>query len=302
MDIRNRVTETSIEPCRVGLPIGLPKTGTTSLQLNCFSRHPEIAYFGQTNFSKDLSTASLLKGLLGVTTGRHVEVEVNKTIQDALADKKAVMISDEALTMGQFMVRAKYWPISTKHYETAVRAKKLLGDAHVFIVLRNQFDWLVSWHRQGLANGKYHVVEFERWLNEELGERREYLFSLLNYKKLCEEYQRAFGEDRVHVDLYERYSISSFGDLAQEICKVLGVDGDFAKVSMGHSAKNVTSTSFIKKDVTGNSKEVLFKQTNNSSRESILDKFQCSNRALFLILDKSKPKEWLDEKVSSNYF
>jgi hypothetical protein len=59
----------------------------------------------------------------------------------------------EALTLGEFMLRATRWAVRSDHIATARRARAVLGDAQVLIVLRNQADWLESWHLQGLKSG-----------------------------------------------------------------------------------------------------------------------------------------------------
>ena len=44
----------------------------------------------------------------------------------------------EALTLGEFMLRATRWPVRSDHIATARRARAVLGDAQVLIVLRTK--------------------------------------------------------------------------------------------------------------------------------------------------------------------
>lgn len=224
---------------KLGLHIGLPKTGTSSLQQLCFAHHPEMCYFGQSNLKSSNEARTILRALLVCEADRPPERLVCSTLHDALTSRPAVMISDEALSFGAMMMRARIWNLMPDQAAVAERAHKLLSEAHVFIVIRNQADLLESWHRQGLKNGNRFERSFDRWLKHEIGPRAERMFSLLNYDNLCAIYQDLFGPDRVHVRVYEKYR-SGFDVLAGEFANVMGVDEPEARRLMQGSAKNVT--------------------------------------------------------------
>lgn len=224
----------------LGLHIGLPKTGTTSLQELVFARHPQLAYYGQTNLWDNPDAKSLLRALL---LDDEPADAARAALQRGFAERDAVMISDEALSMGEFMLRATRWPVHSDHARTAGRARALLGDAHVFLVLRNQADWLESWHRQGLKTGKYAETGFARWLERDLGSAAERLYELLRYDRLYEAWAGAFGPDRVHVSLYEEQG-PRFPDLAAMTVESLGADGQRARTLAAAEPRNVTGTEF----------------------------------------------------------
>jgi len=271
-------SEVSLSNSKIGLHIGLPKTGTTSLQMNCFNMHSELAYFGQTNFRENEKASAILKSLLGVTK-EHETGAVNAIIKEELNRNRALMISDEAMTMGEFMVRAKHWPIQTNHQDNAIRAKTILGDAHVFIVFRNQVDWLVSWHQQGLFSKKYTNRNFDEWFNVEFDQSREALLTLLDYEKLYTAYRDVFGVERVSAYFFEQYQRQGFGQLAADMVAKLGVDPLFAKVTMGHSAKNRIKDRLIDES------NVVINQSTALLKESVIKRFNKSNIALFSSLN-----------------
>jgi hypothetical protein len=251
---------------KLGLHIGLPKTGTSSLQQLCFAHHPEIRYFGQSNLKYCDSAQIVLKALLLCETDRPPDHLVNTTLRDAMTTHPALMISDEALSFGGMMLRAKKWNLMADQYAVAERAHNLLGEAHVFIVVRNQVDWLESWHRQGLKNGNRIERRFDRWLLHEVGPRSERLFSMLNYDNLCTIYQNLFGADKVHVRLYEKYQ-SSFEDLAGEFANILGVDENLASRLMKGPPKNVSGTYYRSQPT------FLLRMRRNSGVRTLLEKF-----------------------------
>jgi hypothetical protein len=129
---------------KVGVQIGLPKTETTTLQKLFFARHPEVRYFGQTNFREDPDAETVLRALTLEQDANEAAGEARDIIANSLQARHSLVISDEAISLGEFMLRAKHWPIRSGHRATAERAHRILGDAHVLIVIRNQVDWLQS--------------------------------------------------------------------------------------------------------------------------------------------------------------
>jgi hypothetical protein len=225
------------------LHIGLPKTGTTSLQELLFGAHPEIRYFGQTNVWSDRDANIVLRALLlGDADDTAAAREVLASVMET---GSAIVISDEALTLGEFMLRATRWPVKSDHIATAHRAHKLLGDAEVLIVLRNQADWLESWHLQGLKSGKYTETGYRDWLRRDLGASAERLLGLLDYDRIYQAYCNAFGTRHVHVRFYEQYR-EHFEDLAAECADLICIDPDHARrlLTLGE-ARNVTGTRFV---------------------------------------------------------
>jgi len=228
---------------RVLLHIGLPKTGTTSLQTLLFDRHPEIHYFGQSNVWTNPHAKAVLRGLL-LDEGNNVKA-ARAHISKALAHKPSVVVSDEAFTFGEFMLRAKTWPIDSTPENVSARTKRILGNARILIVLRNQPDWLISWHRQGLKTGKYTETKFERWLKHDLGSaRRDRLFELLDYNRLVSAYVDQFGASYVDVRFYEDFR-GDFPRLASEITNTLDLDATEAHHLLANlPAANVTPSAF----------------------------------------------------------
>lgn len=237
--------ESSIAAPRIAVHIGLPKTGTSSLQRLVFAHHPEIAYFGQSNIWTSDDAKMILKALLidddRTRNGRIHDVRI--VIDDALRQHRRVVISDEALSCGEFMLRATNWDIRTDHSAVARKIRDILGVVDIIVVLRNQTDWLISWYKQGLKTGKYVSTSFADWFDRELGERRDRLCGLLHYDRLYGAYVDVFGAARVHVFIYEQYS-DDFASLAGEIARRIGVDDAAAASLARDTAINVTGAQY----------------------------------------------------------
>ena len=243
IDRQDNINNQTSKQVRVGVHIGMPKTGTTSLQELYFNRHPDLAYLGQTNIWDKPDAKNMLKGLILGDNSDVSKEEIHKIRDDALARKSALVISDEALTMGEFMLRSGRWPIVSNHYTAAKQIKQLLGDVHILIVIRNQADWLYSWHRQGLKTAKYSETEYNCWLKYDLGESAERLFNLLNYDELYDAYVSVFGKELVHLKIYEQY-MDNLEQIAIEFISCLGLNPADYPGLMGNEKRNITSDKF----------------------------------------------------------
>jgi len=225
--------------------IGLPKTGTTTLQTLLFDRLPGISHFGQPSVMKCLATHIVLRALL-VDEPNDVK-RAREYISQAVDQGMPVVISEEALTFGEFMPRARTWPIESTPEVLAAHTRRILVKARILIVLRNQSDWLVSWHRQGCKTGMYTEVKFERWLERDLGSaRRDRLFELLDYNRLVAAYTDQFGANQVDVRFYEDFR-DDFPRLASVIARTLGLDETEANKLLADSPPaNVTPPHFCR--------------------------------------------------------
>lgn len=288
--------------------IGLPKTGSTTLQEGLFERHSQIRYLGQTNLWESSDAKAVLKSL---NTGeRHVDL--NPVLQSIKEETRAVVISDEALSFGEFMLRAEKWSIESDHIEMAKRIHQMLGDVEIMVVLRRQDAWLESWHKQGLKTGKYIDHDFNNWLTNELSEyERKKLFSLLDYDALVSAYFNQFGKEHVHVFFFEDYR-NHFEVLARDIAVSLEVDAIEAEQLLSGYFSNVSGETYhggpkvlkklsrttvgrmvrqcmpwlVKKVQTLMSSEHQYKSLSKETKLVALSDFQDSNKRLMKCLDR----------------
>ena len=87
-----------------------------------------------------------------------------------------------------------------------------------------------------MKTAKYTETDFERWIKNDIGSAADHFFNLLNYEELYNSYVNVFGEDRVHVRLYEHYK-NNLEDLAIEFINILGVDANLTKGTMLNQKK-----------------------------------------------------------------
>lgn len=296
---------------RITVHIGLPKTGSTTLQETLFSYHPDIKYIGQTNIWKSEESKLVLKALL-LDKHKNKAVEILKSYNKS---NQKIVISDEAISLGEFMQRGSLWGIKTDHMINAERINKIIDNARILIVLRKQDDWFESWFKQGLKTGKYLSNTFQNWFNNELsGDERQHLMSLLNYHQLVDAYTYYFGEEYVHIYFYEDYK-DKFHLLARDIASNMGIDTEKAELLTRKQLRNVTkkqyqgSAIFLKKIASTHSgrkivpllperiikenirrifkRQYNYPEMNRNEKIDIMSNFNVSNKKLFKRIGRS---------------
>jgi len=138
-----------IDPQRMVLHVGVPKTGTTTLQLRLFAEHPEITYLGKPydRPGVDEATNTAISQLVdAVWTRTSFEYDPDaarsllaRGMQGRVDDHASgpVVLSEEALTQASGADRLL----------KAKRLRRLFGHCRVLITIREQLAALRSGHR-----------------------------------------------------------------------------------------------------------------------------------------------------------
>lgn len=190
--------------------IGLPKTGTTTIQ-DLFMRSANVMSVG-----KPLSVSQksarvlhrddverLIWGLDAVAQApisklRHLRSQADK-------HKETLVLSDESFSQVNV-------PISL-HRQLAARLHQALPDAHVLIGVREQRALVRSiyeqsdrmmyaalgWPRDVPKSFVFRKLSFNKWINALFENRLRTIVSVLHYPVLISEYQAIFGPENVHV-------------------------------------------------------------------------------------------------------
>lgn len=200
--------------------IGVGKTGTTSLQENVFSRHPQIACIGRPNHRTED-----YRKLFYALTAQELRDEAHDIIEgfflaarEQTGDTgKTILLSDENISSAYL------------NCVVASRLKKVSSEFHILITIRNQFSALQSFYaNDGRAlsrapkpyRGRH--VSFDNWLDYAKSSRHSF-FKELHYDELFEIYRREFGDDRVHILLYEDM-VQDRNAYASSLAGILDID------------------------------------------------------------------------------
>jgi hypothetical protein len=196
--------------------IGLPKTGTTTLQTLIFPQHSQILYLGKTG------EADPIFRNLSRRTGRQFDFARAKAafsakIAHARTDecKRVIVLSDEVLTYSRFLAPEI----------GGERLKKLFPDAHIIFVIRDPIEWLQSMYYFNQTRRRPHALDgFTNWLRTNLG--RPSVGSeigTLEIGRISDIYSTLFGGNNLLVEKYEDFRENPEGFIAT-ICQLMGVD------------------------------------------------------------------------------
>lgn len=196
--------------------IGLPKTGTTTLQQVIFTRHEQILYLGKF-VAEDLNDLS--RELTVTTENRFDEQRASTYLHDRKSQPsnrhRVCVFSEELLSYSKTMPPEL----------SAGRIKGLFPNARVILVLRNPFEWLQSIYFFNLKRRKPSVLQgFNEWLASELSKPpHESELATLAVDRLSAGYAELFGVDAIKVMRYEDFR-SNPENFLKHLSTLLGID------------------------------------------------------------------------------
>ncbi len=207
---------------RIVLHIGLPKTGTTSLQLNLFVPHSAWSFVGKPLVHSNAEMKRLLRPIVEHDPSRW-ERELDLYRREQVAPLLArsgdlLLISEEEFSTGTARTRVDRETI-------ARRLHQLFPQARVLLTIRNQLDVLPSIYGQLVNMGILPAqLPFRRWVENECNqEGRSSRLYLFDYAELISLYRELFSADNLQVLLFEELRRDAVGYL-ESMCRFIGVD------------------------------------------------------------------------------
>jgi hypothetical protein len=186
------------------LHVGVPKSGTTTLQYSFFPRHPDVRYLGKPYPDETVAeemayaTAHLLE-YLHQTCGlsyedRHAAALYEKGIAPRLGERKITVLSEEALTGAGGADRKLI----------CQRLRSLFGEAKILITIREQKQALLSGYRYAytrhlIPGSPDNWIGFLSSFSYYYSRPEDFPLRQYKYARLYEEYAEAFGPNQVLV-------------------------------------------------------------------------------------------------------
>jgi hypothetical protein len=175
------------------LHIGYHKTGTTWLQKDFFSKHNDIMVpFDATEICENFVYPNALR-----FNARSVQVRFRDRLRRVEESGRLVVLSAERLCGAPFSG-------GYDSAEIARRLKAVFPDAKIWISVRSQVPIISATYRNYVTSDG--TATLETFLRGEPSERYP-AFSLhhFEYHRLIQYYQELFGQEKVHVSMYEDF-------------------------------------------------------------------------------------------------
>ncbi len=203
---------------------GYERTATSTLQDSLFGKHPGILSIGRPwnettlNFVKELRRNDLFYNK-DLVTSYFDKLGINKNIN------KTVVLSDEAIFRANYDKNGS--PVSVKLH--AQRVKEIFPNSQVLLTIRNQFTLITGYYMsQGrivnapdpFSNRYITIGSWLRWCLER------WEFSILchfDYWAVIKMYIELYGEENVHVLLYEEFA-NDQENFLKKLSPILGIN------------------------------------------------------------------------------
>ena len=218
------------------LHVGLPKTGTTTIQQALFACHPQVHYLGKI-FKRSNKTEKLC---LDETTYQILENILWKIDKPLKTDEVRNLLETELLptvSPERFLVGS--WEAlgnmsTVRHTEMLKRAKSVFGGCRIMITLRNPINQIPSEYIQNLrgnfvlrnkdwlALNSY--VDIENWYRKREKHKGK-AAPLLNYSDCVRASVEILGKENVGVFLFEDLQKNP-SEYYRSICEFMNVDAE----------------------------------------------------------------------------
>lgn len=231
--------------------VGLPKAASTTLQLRYFENHPELIYLGSTSTSESQhrivrtffeevnripsrktprreQNPNFYSSLIYPDNWRRISrrrheadalTEFRMFVSELSEEREGkVVISSEGFSVGVFIP-----PL-----ETAERLHATFDEATILLVLRRPVDWLKSRYLQmfrGIGPKLDHMPGINEWLKYNLARQDHFqsMYHDLRWGGLVGHYNRLFGQENVHVVLFEDF-VSDTREFMLKLSEIVGVN------------------------------------------------------------------------------
>ena len=244
--------------------IGSNRSGSTSIQINLFNKIESFYHIGL-NSKLNSSCKENLKKLVSSRAQYNFNNSLKKKI-DQLKNEKKILISSEDICSSPAIDLC------------SLRLSKLLPNAEILIVIRNQFHALNSWYnftghlfKFGPRQVYKKKIPFNDWIKY-IYDFRDYNttpyqlspISSMNYSEILSIFARNFPYSKVHILLYEDLLFKKNISLLK-LSKILNVKKNF--INENFFQKKFLNLSNKKENIIKKKyKDLLFKYFAKSNR------------------------------------
>lgn len=230
--------------------IGLPKTGTATLQKALFTKHPEVFYLGKdvkSSHPKGCATKEIFENLSPLVwkTSDRTNIEEKKDFFQEILSAKT----------GSFKVMLGSWeglgnvPIE-KHLLRMKLISSVFENCRIMLTLRNPLTQVPSEYLQDIGGnfvkrnrhwmGMKPYIDVDQWFEKRVA-RHDGLENVLTYSRNIETALELFGRENVGVFVFEEL-IANSEQYYSDICQFIGIDSDLGVTLASDKHNNKRTT------------------------------------------------------------
>src|SRR5262245_5304325 len=204
--------------------VGFSNTGTTSLQLNFFSKRTDIFYVGEPYNER----GGIFSNLRYLEDFKYDEPAVFRYCNEqifSIAEGRPIVVSDETLCDS---AQLYYTPYSVARDVIALRLFRLFQPAKIIFTIRRQENYVCSMYMNLKRNSAFFsqmpVPPLSRWYRGMLSQLRCHYLQNINFHEAISMYQNLFGRQNVLVLPLERLILDGPKPYLQDLCSFAGLD------------------------------------------------------------------------------
>ncbi len=216
--------------------LGMPKTATTSLQVNLFCNHSQIHFFGKFSGGRPVSCIDqdlqdIFCGVGQPDIGKDLQAKVEYQLAHAVQNNLVPVLSKETLAKGD--ARTKL--------QEAESLYKTFGSCQAFLCVREPISFMKSFYTQSLKSfhrgwrrprpgwmAEMGTPPYYFDINEWMRVRWDSLDSprqILAVADTAEIYARVFGKDKVKILIFEEF-VRDPDLFIRQLCGYLKIDAE----------------------------------------------------------------------------
>jgi hypothetical protein len=210
----------------VFIHVGFGHAGTTSLQLNFFSRRPDLFYLG-TPYGEAGGLFSNLKYLDDFLLNEHQMLEWCRDVVygDSRREGRPIVISDETFCDTSEIY---YCPRHVPGDIIALRLKRYFPTAKIIFTMRNQLEYVSSMYFNLKRNYAFlagaSLPEFHEWWEGMHTQARCLYLQNIDYSQMIEVYSHLFGKDNVLILPLEELKTHGARRYLDRLCRFMNLD------------------------------------------------------------------------------
>jgi len=198
------------------LHLGLPKTGSSFLQNDVFSKLKKVNIVFKFRFMQEAYDDWLYNIVTDINKPIRQE-EVNEKLSNYFVNNEINLISNEMFYCGH---KGMFQKVDNR-LKVLNRIYQIFPDAKVILAIRNKKTLLLSWYKQYIASGG--ILSFDEFIEDIMNLEK------LNYEPYINKLADYYGKENLYIFSFEDL-LKNTNQIISEICNFIGCEVPVYKI------------------------------------------------------------------------